>query len=36
MVINFARKGMHLVFSTQSLSPNASNKVIKFLKQVKG
>jgi hypothetical protein len=33
MVINFPRKGMHQLFSTQLLSPNASNKVIKFLKQ---
>ena len=33
MVISFPRKGMHQLFSTQLLSPNASNKVIKFLKQ---
>jgi hypothetical protein len=33
MVTNFPRKGMHQLFSTQLLSPNASNKVIKFLKQ---
>jgi hypothetical protein len=37
MVISFPRKGMHQWFSTQLLSPNASNKVIKFLKhQEKG
>jgi hypothetical protein len=31
-VINFPRKEMHQLFSTQLLSPNASNKVIKILK----
>jgi hypothetical protein len=35
MVINFPRKGIHQLFSTQLLSPHASNKVIKFLKQQK-
>jgi hypothetical protein len=33
MVINFPRKEMHQLFSTQLLSPNASYKVIKILKQ---
>jgi hypothetical protein len=33
MVTNFPRKGMHQLFSTQLLSPNASYKVIKILKQ---
>jgi hypothetical protein len=32
MVINFPRKEMHQLFSTQLLSPNASYKVIKILK----
>jgi hypothetical protein len=32
MVINFLRKEMHQLFSTQLLSPNASYKVIKILK----
>ena len=32
MVINFPRKEMHQLFSTQLISPNASNKVIKFSK----
>jgi hypothetical protein len=32
MVINFPRKEMHQLFSTQLLSPNASNKMIKILK----
>jgi hypothetical protein len=32
MVINFPRKEMHELFSTQLLSPNASYKVIKILK----
>jgi hypothetical protein len=32
-VINFPRKGMHQLFSTQLLSPNVSYKVIKILKQ---
>jgi hypothetical protein len=32
MVINFPRKEMHQLFGTQLLSPNASYKVIKFLK----
>jgi hypothetical protein len=31
-VINFARKEMHQLLSTQLLSPNASYKVIKILK----
>jgi hypothetical protein len=35
-VINFPRKEMHQLFSTQLLSPNASNKVIKILKQQGG
>jgi hypothetical protein len=32
MVISFPRKGIHQLFSTQLISPNASNKVIKFSK----
>jgi hypothetical protein len=32
MGINFPRKEMHRLFSTQLLSPNASYKVIKILK----
>jgi hypothetical protein len=32
----FSRKEMHQLFSTQLLSPNASNKVIKILKQQGG
>jgi hypothetical protein len=32
MVINFPRKEMHQLFSTQLLSPNASYKVINILK----
>jgi hypothetical protein len=32
MVINFPRKEMHQLFSTQLLSPNGSFKVIKILK----
>jgi hypothetical protein len=32
MVISFPRKEMHQLFSTQLLSPNASNKVIKIIK----
>jgi hypothetical protein len=32
MVINFPRKEMHQLFSTQHVSPNASYKVIKILK----
>jgi hypothetical protein len=36
MVINFPRKEMHQLFSTQLLSLNASNKVIKILKQQEG
>jgi hypothetical protein len=35
-VINFPRKEMHQRFSTQLLSPNASYKVIKILKQQGG
>jgi hypothetical protein len=35
MVISFPRKGMHQLFSTQLLSTNASNKVIKFLKSTR-
>jgi hypothetical protein len=33
MVINVPRKEMHQLFNTQFLSPNASYKVIKILKQ---
>jgi hypothetical protein len=33
MVTNFPRKKMHQLFNTQFLSPNASYKVIKILKQ---
>jgi hypothetical protein len=33
MVINFPRKEMHPLFSTQLLSPNASYKVIKIFEQ---
>jgi hypothetical protein len=32
MVINFPRKEMHQLFSTQLLSPNESYKVIEILK----
>jgi hypothetical protein len=33
MVINFPRKEMNQLFSTQLLLPNASYKVIKILEQ---
>jgi hypothetical protein len=36
LVTNFPRKEMHQLFNTQFLSPNASYKVIKILKQGKG
>jgi hypothetical protein len=35
MVINFSRKEMHQLFSTQLISPNASYKVIKILKKTR-